>query len=128
MGAEQIQGAQSPPEGGASAQASNSKPSFWKRRPVIGIVTVLLAGLFFVGLHYLVRSFTHETTDDAFLSANVVAVAPRIAGQVKKVCVKDNQIVKAGDLLLEIDPRDFEVQLAQKKAAERNINPAGGLD
>ena len=42
---------------------------------------------------------------------------PKFAGQVKKVHVKNNQAVKAGDLLLEIDPRDLAVQLDQKRAA-----------
>jgi membrane fusion protein, multidrug efflux system len=74
--------------------------------------------LFFLGLHYVGESFTHESTDDAFLDATVVAIAPRVPGQVKKVYVAPNQPVKKGDPLLDLDPRDHEVQLAQKKAAQ----------
>jgi membrane fusion protein (multidrug efflux system) len=107
----------SPANAGGENADVEKKPSFWKRRPVIIVGTVVLAGLFALGLHYVADSFTHESTDDAFLDGNVVALAPRIAGQVKKVFVADNQRVKAGDLLVEIDPRDYEVQLAQKKAA-----------
>ena len=104
--------------GGEQASSRKNQPPFWKRRPVVIVGTVALAGLFFLGLHYLAESFTHESTDDAFLDANIVALAPRVAGQVEKVSVTDNQPVKTGDLLVEIDPRDFEVQLAQKKAAQ----------
>lgn len=130
MGEEQIPGAKTPPAaGGVAAPRTNDKPSFWKRPAVIVIGTVVLAGLLFLGLRYLVRSFTHETTDDAFLSANVVAIAPRVSGRVQKVYVDDNQQVKAGDLLVEMDPRDFEVELDQKKAAraaaEANVKLLG---
>lgn len=118
MGEEQMPSAKSsPPASGGAAPRTDDKPSFWKRRAVIVIGTAILAVLFFIGLGYLARSFTHETTDDAFLSANVVAIAPKVSGRVKKVYVKDNQEVKAGDLLVEIDPRDFEIELDQKKAA-----------
>jgi len=78
---------------------------------------VVLFGLLFFGLRYLAESLTHEWTDDAFLDANVISIAPKVAGQVKKVHVKNNEAVKAGDLLLEIDPRDLAVQLEQKQAA-----------
>ncbi len=106
-----------PPKGKEQTAAANGKVSFWRCRPVILIGTVLLAALFFFGLQYLAESFTHETTDDAFLDADIVSVAPKVAGQVKQVPVTDNQAVKAGDLLVEIDPRDLQVQLDQKRAA-----------
>jgi membrane fusion protein (multidrug efflux system) len=69
------------------------------------------------GLGYFAEGLTHESTDDAFLDARIVAVAPRVAGQIRKVFVADNQIVSAGDPLVEIDPRDFQVQLDQRRAA-----------
>ena len=77
----------------------------------------MLAALLFFALHYLARSVTHETTDNAFLDGDIVSVAPRISGEVNKVCVVNNQMVKAGDLLAEIDPRDYQIQLEQKKSA-----------
>jgi membrane fusion protein (multidrug efflux system) len=104
--------------GGPGAGLTNARPLFWKRLPVIVIGTLALAGLSFLALRYVARSYTHESTDDAFLSADIVSVAPRVAGQVKRVCVADNQPVKAGEVLVELDPRDFEIQVAQKKAAQ----------
>jgi membrane fusion protein (multidrug efflux system) len=94
-----------------------AKRSFWKRTPVIVVGTLLLGWLFFIGLGHLGESVTHESTDNAFLDADVVAIAPKVSGQVQKVFVDQNHIVKAGDPLLEIDPRDYEVQLEQKKSA-----------
>ena len=84
---------------------------------VLLLIAAALSGGFFYGLRYAVTSFTHESTDDAFLESHIVTVAPRVAGQVLAVHVKENQRVKEGEPLLEIDPRDFEVQLAQKRAA-----------
>jgi len=96
---------------------TKTKRSFWRRRPVAVVGTLVLFGLLFLGLRYLAEGLTHESTDDAFLDANVVSLAPKVPGQVKKVCVENNQAVKAGDLLVEIDPRDLAVQLEQKRAA-----------
>src|ERR1017187_4514765 len=93
-----------------------AKSSFWKRTPTVIVGTIVLAVAFFFGVHYVAYSLTHETTDDAFLDGDIISIAPKVAGQVKNVHVADNQLVKAGDVLVEIDPRDFEVQLAQKRA------------
>jgi membrane fusion protein (multidrug efflux system) len=83
-------------------------------------VIVAIALLAIVGIGYVAfpifRSFTHESTDDAFIDVHFVSVAPKIAGRVAVVHVDDNQLVKKGDLLVEIDPRDFQVALAQAKA------------
>ena len=78
--------------------------------------TLVLFGLLFLGLRYLAEALTHEWTDDAFLDSTIVSIAPKVPGQVKMVHVKNNQAVKAGDLLVEVDPRDLAVQLDQKRA------------
>ena len=82
--------------------------------------TVAAAALAVVGIGYgafaMFHSFTHETTDDAFIDVHFVSVAPKIAGRVSVVYVDDNQLVKKGDPLVKIDPRDFQVALAQAKA------------
>jgi membrane fusion protein, multidrug efflux system len=93
------------------------RPSFWQRRPVIVVGTAALFVLLLFGLRQLALNFTHETTDDAFLDANIVSVAPKVSGRVQAVEVADNQAVKAGEVLVEIDPRDLAVQLEQKRAA-----------
>ncbi|HEX7617668.1 MAG TPA: biotin/lipoyl-binding protein, partial [Verrucomicrobiae bacterium] len=66
--------------------------------------TIALAVLLFFGLGYLLEVLTHESTDDAFIAAHVVSIAPRISGQIAAVHVLDNQMVRSNDLLVEIDP------------------------
>jgi membrane fusion protein (multidrug efflux system) len=91
--------------------------SFLKKPWVILLGAVLLALGCFYGLRYLVNSHSHESTDDAFIEANIVSLAPKVAGQVIGVRITDNQFVRQGDLLVEIDPRDYETRVNQKQAA-----------
>jgi membrane fusion protein (multidrug efflux system) len=82
-------------------------------------LAALVAGILGVALvaaRYYAYSASHESTDDAFIAGDVVAVSPRVAGSVAKVFVQDNQHVERGDVLLELDPRDFEARLAQARA------------
>jgi len=60
---------------------------------------------------------SYESTDDAQIDGDIYAVTSRIAGTIKAVYVQDNQMVKAGQLLVELDPRDYENSLDQSKAA-----------
>jgi membrane fusion protein (multidrug efflux system) len=76
-----------------------------------------LAVLLYFGISYLANVFTHESTDDAFIAGHVVSIAPRIAGQVTAVHIVDNQMVRSNDLLVEIDPADYAIVVAQKETA-----------
>jgi len=58
----------------------------------------------------------HPRTDDATARANVVGIAPRVGGQILKLNVQDNQAVKEGDVLFEIDPEDYRLILEKAKA------------
>jgi len=106
-----------PPKRDDADKDHSGKPSFWKRPPVIVIGTIVIAAILIWGCGKLANSFSHQGTDDAFLAADIVSIAPKVSGQVTKVFVNDNQMVKAGDPLVEIDPRDFDTAVAQKKAA-----------
>jgi multidrug resistance efflux pump len=69
----------------------------------------------------LIVYYFHETyprTDDASVTANIVGIAPRISGPIIKIAVTDNQFVKAGDLLFEIDPIPFQ-DAVDRTAAQR---------
>ena len=57
-----------------------------------------------------------ETTDDAYVSADAVTLAPRVAGYLAAVPVRDNQVVRTGDVLARIDDRDYRAALAQAEA------------
>ena len=101
----------------AEASSGKDKKRSLFRRPSVIVAT---AALLIVGIGYggfaTFHSFTHESTDDAFIDVHFVSVAPKIAGRVAVVHVDDNQLVKKGDVLVEIDPRDFQVALTQAKA------------
>ena len=56
-------------------------------------------------------------TDDAYITVHYATIAPRISGQVAKVEVDDNQVVKAGQVLATLDPRDFEISVQMAEAA-----------
>jgi membrane fusion protein (multidrug efflux system) len=79
----------------------------------IGLV-LIVSGL---GLYLFAQSMSYESTDDAFIDGHIVEVAPKIAGRIDKVLVDDNQVVKKGDPIVQIDPRDYDAQLKQKQAA-----------
>ena len=78
------------------------------------LVTLLGVGLF-AGYWWQWGRFLEET-DDAYVRADWVAVSPRIAGYVAQVLVEDNQPVKAGDVLVRLDERDFIEQLRSTQA------------
>src|SRR5271166_5946955 len=71
---------------------------------VLGVLVVVLLGL------------GKESTDDAQVDADVVPLAPRVSGQVVKVSVADNQPVKKGDLVLQLDDADYQAKVLQAQA------------
>ena len=86
-----------------------------RRRHLFAGIALLAAGLA-TGVYYLEFVAPYESTDDAFIDAHVVPVSPQVAGRVAQLFVKDNQEVKAGDVLLQIDPRDYQATLDQQRA------------
>ena len=95
---------------------------------IVGGVLVAVAATW-----YYVESRGYESTDNAFIEGNIIQVSPRVSGQVVRVLVNDNQHVNRGDLIAEIDSRDYETQLAEARArlqdtgarrngAESNLN------
>ncbi|WP_343551463.1 HlyD family secretion protein [Pantoea sp.] len=85
------------------------------KKPLIFLAIVVMIMLL-VGLWFWFTTRNVETTDDAFTEGNAVTIAPKASGYVVKLLVKDNQRVKQGDLLVEIDARDTEAQRDQAKA------------
>jgi membrane fusion protein (multidrug efflux system) len=81
-----------------------------KKKIVAAFVILLIAGIITL-FFYLDYKATHITTDDAFVDGRIYAVAPKIPGTVKAVHVEDNQMVKKGDMLVEIAPEDYDARL-----------------
>jgi len=94
------------------------------RRPgvIVAAAALAIAGIGYGGI-VMFHSFTHETTDDAFVDVHTVSVAPKVAGHVAVVRADDNPIGQKRRCLVEIDPRDFQVALAQAKANWQETRP-----
>lgn len=100
----------------AVATTTRKRPLYRRPAFLIAAVIVLLVGAA-LGIRYWLYARSHESTDDAFIDAHITAVSPKVSGYIVKVHVDSNQQVKKGDLLIEIDPRDYQAKLDQAKAA-----------
>lgn len=109
------------PEAFARVQApppeQPKKPPLYKR-PLFWIIggTVVVAAIV-VGVLYYLHTRDWESTDDAFIQADVTQVSPRVAGHVLAVYVTDNQDVKKGEKLVDLDPADFQARVEESQAA-----------
>jgi membrane fusion protein, multidrug efflux system len=87
------------------------------RRPLRLVAALVAAAAALVGgVSWWLDARQWETTDDAFIDAHMVMIAPQVAGRVAQVLVGDNQRVVAGQLLVRIDPAYFQAQLDQATA------------
>jgi membrane fusion protein (multidrug efflux system) len=90
-----------------------SAPRKRNLKRLVGIPLLVLAtiGGAAYGYSYWQWSRVHEITDNAFIDAHIVQVSTRVTGHVARVLVDDNQVVKAGDVLVELDPADYQAAL-----------------
>jgi membrane fusion protein (multidrug efflux system) len=89
-----------------------------KRKLVAGAIgVVVLAVLLVVGIPWIEEMLNTVSTDDAYVNGHVTFVAPRVAGQIARVLVDDNNRVKKGDLLAELDKEPYQVAVSEKQAA-----------
>jgi membrane fusion protein (multidrug efflux system) len=108
---------QQDPQKTANTHQDNNEPERKRpgKKPLIFLAIVVVI-MIVVGLWFWLTTRNIESTDDAFTEGNAVTIAPKAAGYVVKLLVRDNQRVKQGDLLVEIDARDSEAQRDQAKA------------
>ena len=110
--------APSPETHSAAPPPASHRQGFFQARPqariylVIALVVVVVAGIF--AWRYFA---SYESTDDAQVDGHLMPISARISGSVDKVNVDDNQFVKAGTVLAEIDPRDYQAALDQAQAS-----------
>jgi membrane fusion protein (multidrug efflux system) len=91
-------------------KAAGGNGGRWRLGAIVVVVLILIAGFFWL------RSRGTESTDDAQVDGHITQIAPRVGGTVTKVLVTNNQAVKAGDVLVEIDPRDYQIAVERAKA------------
>ncbi|PQA60673.1 HlyD family secretion protein [Siphonobacter curvatus] len=100
--------------------ATPEQSSFRKMLPRIILLVVLGVGAWF-GFSAYQHAQTHEETDNAQIESYMVPVLPRIAGYVKTVAVNDYDKVEKGQLLMEIDDAEYQLQLAEMEATYRQM-------
>jgi membrane fusion protein (multidrug efflux system) len=88
-----------------------------KRRLRTALIIIGAIVIVFVIIPKAFHAWHTVSTDDAYVNSYVTFVAPRVGGQVARVLVDDNNRVKKGDVLVELDPEPFQVQVAIKQAA-----------
>ncbi|MBV8467248.1 MAG: biotin/lipoyl-binding protein, partial [Burkholderiales bacterium] len=97
---------------------STESPRFAGRAiALILVLAVLGTGLYIV--HYLDKS---PRTDDAYAYADTVLVTPEVSGRIVEMDVRDNEAVKRGDVLFQIDPRPFQQTLAKAQATLASLD------
>ena len=102
--------------GGTEAILSGAKKSSLRRLLLIGAgFAVLGSGIYFGRDYWLVGRF-HVSTDDAYVQADTVTIAPKVPGYLVQVLVGDNEAVRAGQVLARIDARDYTAALDQARA------------
>ncbi len=95
-------------------QRTPSDPAKRRRNIILGAGVFAL--VLVIGAVWWVYSGTYESTDDAQVDGHLNPIAARVDGTVRAVYVEDNQVVHAGQPLVDLDPRDSEVSLAQAQA------------
>ena len=88
-----------------------------RRRYLVLAIVVVAFGLAGYAGYLLYYWHYHISTDDAYITARIAPMSARIPGIVVEVLVNDNQDVKADQVLVRLDPRDYEVAVAQARAA-----------
>jgi membrane fusion protein (multidrug efflux system) len=89
-----------------------------RRHPLVILAAIVLLVIIAAATtSFFVIGGGHESTNDAYVESRVVRISPKVSGQVISLRVDDNDAVKAGDLLLEIDPVDYQAKVDQATAA-----------
>ena len=97
--------------------ATTSPVSRYRKWFVLAAMVVAAAGGSYLFVPQIQIALNTVSTDDAYVNGHVTYVAPRVSGQVAKVFVEDNNVVRKGDLLVELDSEPYQVQLNIAQAA-----------
>ncbi len=95
-------------------EEEDTRPEYIKKRVLVPSITALI--FLICGIFYSIHTIYYKSTDDAFIEGHVITIAPRVSGPVLKLNIEDNQEVRKGDFLLEIDPNDYNAKLKETKA------------
>lgn len=94
-------------------------------KPASGKKTLIIRGLIaaavLLAAYFIYQNYRYEGTDDAYVQAHALMLAPRIGGVVVKVLVKENQKVKAGEVLAQLDDEDYSTSYSQAVADQASV-------
>jgi hypothetical protein len=90
------------------------KPPFYKR-PIPMAILIAVVLILAIGTLYWLHARQYERTDDAFIQAHVTPISPKVAALVDEVEIDDNNFVHQGQVLVKLDPRDFQSALIEQK-------------
>jgi membrane fusion protein, multidrug efflux system len=85
----------------------------WKSVALTGATLAVIAAAASYGYQYWTTGQYIESTDDAYVGGNVTDLAPKVSGLIAQIAVMDNQYVHAGDLLVQLDDREYRAALAK---------------
>src|SRR5262245_24962160 len=91
----------------------------WTLRRLVALTALAIgvAGVAVYGLQWWRYLQAHVSTDDAYVTGRIAPVSARVSSHVTEVVVRDNQEVQAGDVLVRLDAREYQVALAEARAA-----------
>ena len=115
------QSARVPPGAGPAAAPTRRARRRWLR-PLAALV--VLAGVAVTGAWWLEEGRWIESTDNAYVQGDIAVLSPRVEGQVQAIAVADNQPVRAGDTLIQLDPADYQARLDQARASAQEADAA----
>ncbi len=95
-----------------------------KQLALAGLALAIILGGIGYGRYWWTTGRFIESTDDAYVGGNVTALSPHVAGFVSQILVADNQFVKAGELVITLDDRDYKAALAHAEAVVQNQTAA----
>lgn len=96
---------------------ANHRPGSKRRLAIGGLGVLVLAAALIFGVPWIRLTLDTVSTDDAYVNSHVTFVAARVHGQVSRVLVDDNNRVRKGDVLVELDKEPYQDAVASKKAA-----------
>src|SRR5262245_27035517 len=99
-----------PARAGPPAKPATRKLVKW------AIAALVLVAAITGGIYYWIQSQHYVTTENAYVNANRIDIAPQVSGPIVAIHVRDQRQVKQGDLLVEIDPRQYQIAVDSAQA------------
>jgi membrane fusion protein (multidrug efflux system) len=92
-----------------------NRKSYQKKRVIVPGITAVI--FLILGILSIIYSFYFQSTDDAFVEGRLISIAPKVSGHIVELYVNDNDAVKEGQLIAQIDKRDYEAKVKQLEAS-----------